>query len=137
MNLEEALVYACEYDDLSDALTSIALWKTNNNSSVSWGECFDKVLTKHPEVILRKKDACVKMYMSKIPEVNGIFRYPGGDKYFIIVNERHGFYTDNMADAIENVENLFDVEFSVKASQGRDINTMYCSAEKIWMRSED
>jgi hypothetical protein len=135
MNIKEAIARACEYDSLSDALTSIALWKTNQYEDAdidsTWGKCFDAVLAEHPKVQWQKKDSIVKDRLSKIDCVDGIFR--SGDKYYALVKEY---------DSIDYYKDLFDfedrlnVEISVRAHQGRNVNKMFPSSSKIWVRGE-
>lgn len=136
MDIKEAVIQACEYDSLSDALTSIALWKTFNDDVISWGDCFDRILEEHPKARLRKTDAAVKMHLSKIPVIDGIFRSFNSKDYYIAVEE-HGLIRNTYGLALENVENLFNVDLSIRAHQGRDILNTFSGLEKIWIRGED
>lgn len=149
MNFKEAVARACEFESLSDALTSIALWETdrivnqalgNKNKKLKdteqlyetfWGHCFDAVLAEHPKVQWQKKDLIVKDRLSKIDCVDGIFR--SGDKYYALVKEYDSidYYKD-----LFDLEDRLNVEISVRAHQGRDMNEMFAGSLKIWIRNE-
>ncbi len=153
MNIKEAVARACEFESLSDALTSIALWETerivehvvrntkeqrlNPDGSLYetfWGKCFDEVLAEHPKVQWRKKDAIIKDALSKIDGIDGIFR--SHKKYFIVVKE-HGLIRETHRETVLfDLENKLNTYFSIRAHQGRDMNEMFAESEKIWVRGE-
>ena len=155
MKLKEAVIKACEFDDLRDALISIALWETeriveqavrntkeqkrNPDGSLyetMWGLCFDEVLSEFPKAELRRKDALVKLHLSNVIGVDGIYRHDSDkDNYYLVVKE-HGLYKD-FTKAILSVEDIIDVHISVRAHQGRDIPSMFTGANEIWLRGKE
>ena len=149
MNIKDAVARACEFNELSEALASIALWETNRiieqavkhtaNNTRNLDEslydscfkfCFEKVLEEHPKIQQKKKDVILKDKLSSVDFIDGIFRF--SKQYFVAIKEFN--VAENMQNILLDIEDQLDVGISVRAHQGRNIDDMFNGAVKIWTR---
>lgn len=139
MNYKEDIVQACKLDTLVEALAYLTICEADRikhqNLELSFKHlklCFQELIIEFDNVQWKKKNESVKSVLSVIEGVDGIFLDKDSGNYFVAV-EQHG---RNIINAVLYLEDMYDLEISVRAHQGRSIISMFDGLEKIWLRSD-